>query len=102
MTEKLSTPSVDANTKPAKAAPDRQPVPVLALHFNRPNGISIPGTGLVVQSLDARPKEHADGWHILFLPWIRMHQVTSVPRSSARKPIRFLVPESWAIAEIAE
>lgn len=101
----MTTEPTPKNEKPAapsaaSKAPDRQPIIVLALHFNRPNGISIPGGGAVVNSIDARPKTHADGWKILFLPWIRMYQVTTVPRSPTKKPIQFLVPESWAIAEI--
>jgi hypothetical protein len=96
----MSTETKPEKSAPAAKAPDRQPITVLALHFNRPNGVSIPGGGAVVNSIDARPKTHADGWKILLLPWIRMYQVTTVPLSSAKKPIQFLVPESWAIAEI--
>lgn len=78
----------------------REPIKVRSLSF-QPGGVTFPG-GNVHQSIDSKPKDHRDGWEIEWRPWMRMYQVTTVPASKSMEPKVFVIPESWAIAELED
>lgn len=86
------------DTVKKKDSNNREPIKVRSLAF-RPGGVTFPN-GNVHQSIDSRPKEHRDGWEIEWRPWMRMFHVRTVPASKNAKSTEFLIPETWAIAEL--
>lgn len=93
----MATEAVKTN-EPAKKPAAGEPIAIKALHFNRPNGISVPGTNDQLQKISAGDGHRGD-FEIVLLPWLRQYKVT-LKRDKAK--VTFLVPETWAIAETFE
>ncbi len=79
----------------------KKPIKVRTLQFRGPNAVVLPG-GTTVSAISGVKKEHQDSYEITLLPWMRMYRVVTVPASTSIQPKSYLVPESWAIAELED
>ena len=88
----------DAPRESADKRPD--PIAIKSLHFRGPHAVTLPN-GTTVTAIDGSPRNDRVAYEIHLLPWLRMFRVTSKP-TGTEKPRTFLVPESWAVAEVTE
>ena len=77
-----------------------EPIAIKSLHFRGPHAVTLPN-GSTVTAIDGSPRHDRVAYEIHLMPWMRMFRVTTKPTGS-EKPRTFLVPESWAVAEVAE